>query len=246
MLRLVAQADYNIAYLYFARGEYDRALSGLRFTHKLSEEVGDAYHVALCELDQSEIYLELNLSSDAREMAEQAVSRFRELGMGYEAGKALTNTAIAHGQEGQAFRAIELFAEARAQLVAEKNHVWPSLIDLYQAILFFDEGRYFEARRLALAALSCFLPSGLSSKAVMCHLLLARIALKTGDAHAAHQGAVTPSPSSARSTHPSSPTPGCCSETRSRSSRSSPVHTRRVRWRAKRSKHFAAGCVVKT
>ena len=48
--------------------------------------------------------------------------------MGYEAAKALANTAISHGQEGKAFTALEIFTTARAHMVGEQNHVWPSLI----------------------------------------------------------------------------------------------------------------------
>jgi hypothetical protein len=55
-------------------------------------------------LDLSEIYLELNLSVDAREMAEQAHARFNDLGMGYEAAKALSNAATSHGQEARRSR----------------------------------------------------------------------------------------------------------------------------------------------
>ena len=43
-------------------------------------------------------------------MAEQAHARFNELGMGYEAAKALANAATSHGQEGKAFRRLEIFA----------------------------------------------------------------------------------------------------------------------------------------
>ena len=36
--------------------------------------------------------------------------------------------------------------------VRDKNLVWPSLIDLYEALVLFNEGRLFEARRLCVAA----------------------------------------------------------------------------------------------
>src|SRR5207244_13294570 len=62
----------------------------------------------------------------------------------------------------------------------EKNLVWPWLIDLYQGLLLFHEGRYFEARRLCVAAAAFFDQSALSGKAVLVHLLLARIALQVG------------------------------------------------------------------
>jgi hypothetical protein len=60
----------------------------------------------------------------------------------------------------------------------EKNLVWPWLIDLYQGLLLFHEGRYFEARRLCIGAAAFFDQSPLSGKAVLAHLLLARIALR--------------------------------------------------------------------
>lgn len=177
----VGQADYNIAWLHYLRGEYSRAIEMLHAAAAASKQNGDAYHAALSLLDLSEIYLELNLSADAREMADQAHAQFTALGMGYEAAKALANTAIACGQEGKAFRALELFAAARQQLVAEQNLVWPSLIDLYQAVILVNEGRLFEARRLCDAAVACFETSRLGSKAALCHLLMARIALRLGD-----------------------------------------------------------------
>jgi CHAT domain-containing protein len=178
----VGQADYNIAWLYYLRGEYSRAIELLHAAAATAKRTGDGYHAALSLLDLSEIYLELNLSVDAREMAEQAHSRFNGLGMGYEAAKALANAATSYGQEGKAFKAIELFTDARERMVRENNQVWPSLIDLYQAILLVDEGRLFEARRLGLAALEQFEATGLGSRAALSQLLLARIALRLDDA----------------------------------------------------------------
>ena len=53
---LVAQADYNIAYMYYLRGDYSRALDMLRAVRVACGEVGDLYHAALSTLDESEIY----------------------------------------------------------------------------------------------------------------------------------------------------------------------------------------------
>jgi CHAT domain-containing protein/tetratricopeptide (TPR) repeat protein len=174
----VNQADYNIAYLYYFRGEYGRSIQMLRATRDESRRNGDAYHFALCHLDLSEIYLELNLSEEARQMAHEGQLQFQKLGMGYEAAKTLANEAIAYGQQGMAFRSLELFPQARALFAKEKNLVWPWLIDLYQALVLFNEGRLFEARRLCSAAAKFFDSSILSGKAVLCHLLLSRLALR--------------------------------------------------------------------
>jgi CHAT domain-containing protein len=182
--KLVALADYNIAYLYFFRGQYGPAIEALKATRVECERLGDAYLAALCRLDLSEIYLELNLSEDAAEMAGEALGAFRGLGNGYEAAKSLAFQAISYGQRGKVLRALELFAEARTVFVREQNSVWPALLDLYQALILFSAGRLFEARRSCVAALEAFPPAA-ASKAILSRLLLARLALRLGDVPAA-------------------------------------------------------------
>jgi CHAT domain-containing protein/tetratricopeptide (TPR) repeat protein len=179
------QADYNIAYLYYFRGEYSRAIEMLFATRRRCEVSGDAYHHALCYLDLSEIYLELNLSEEAREMAREGFLRFEKLGMAYEAAKTLANEAIAYGQQGKTVHALERFTQARAMFASEKNLVWPWLLDLYQGLLLFHEGRFFEARRLCAGAANFFDQTALPGKAALAHLLLARIALQVGELPAA-------------------------------------------------------------
>jgi CHAT domain-containing protein len=183
----VVQADYNIAYLYYLRGQYSQAMEMLQATREACQKVGDAYHLALCHLDLSEIYLELNLSEEAAETAQEAYAQFQQLKMGYEAAKSLTHFAIALGQQEKAFRALEGFAQARTMFLREQNLVWPSLIELYQALVLYNEGRLFEARRLCSAALEFFRSSAMPGKAILCHLLLARLSLRTGDLKSARK-----------------------------------------------------------
>jgi CHAT domain-containing protein len=64
---------------------------------------------------------------------------------------------------------------------AEENLVWPWLLDLYQGLLLFHEGRYFEARRLCAGAANFFDQTALRGKAALAHLLLARIALQVAE-----------------------------------------------------------------
>jgi len=181
MPRLRDQADYNIAYWYYLRGEYSRAIEMLFATRQACEASGNAYRIALCYLDLSDIYLELNLSEEAREMAHEGFLRFQKLGMEYEAAKTLANEAIACGQQGKTLRALERFAKAREMFAREKNLVWPRLLDLYQGLLLFEEGRYFEAQRLCEGAAEFFDQAVFPGKSVLARLLLARIALQVGD-----------------------------------------------------------------
>ena len=184
---LVAYADYNIAYLYFLRGEYGRAIKMLRDASVSAKKVDDAYQLALCNLDLSEIYLELNLGAEAGELGRAAHEGFQQLGFGYEAAKALAFTAMAVSRAGQAFEAVNLFAKAKEMFVEDKNKVWPSLIDLYEALVLFNEGRLFEARRLCQTAHEFFRTSTMPGKAVLTELLLARISLRMNDAATAER-----------------------------------------------------------
>jgi tetratricopeptide (TPR) repeat protein len=183
----MAQAEYNIAYLHYLRGAYGRAIESLRTARETAVEAGDRYHAALCHLDLSEIYLELNIDHDALQLAQEAFASFQELGMRYEGAKALCNAAIALSQQGEGFRALDLFAQARDVFEKEKTLVWPSLIDLYRAVVYFNEGRFPEAHRYCLAALEFFRNSPLSGRAILCHLLLARLSLKTGEIDTARE-----------------------------------------------------------
>ncbi len=89
--------------------------------------------------------------------------------------------AVAASRQGQAFEGIKLFNRARELFIRDKNQVWPSLIDLYEALVLLNEGRLFEARRLAGAARDFFITSSMRSKAALAELLLARVALRLND-----------------------------------------------------------------
>ncbi|HTC93216.1 MAG TPA: CHAT domain-containing protein [Terriglobales bacterium] len=181
MPTVAGHADYNIAWLHYLRGEYGKAIDMLLAVREACRSNGDRYHFALCHMDLSEIYLELNLANEAAEMAQEGAKLLEQLGHGYETAKCLANLAIAYGQHGQAFRAIEIFAKARDIFLREQNRVWPSLIDLYKALLLFNEGRYFEARHLCATALEFFSNSMLPGKAILCRLLMARLHQQLGD-----------------------------------------------------------------
>ena len=95
---LLAEVEYNVAYLYYLRGEYARAISSYEISRELSVQAGDPYHQALCDLDQSEMYLELNMSRDGARLAENARCGFQKLKMRYEIAKATAFIGLAANQ----------------------------------------------------------------------------------------------------------------------------------------------------
>jgi CHAT domain-containing protein len=177
---LAAGADYNIAYVYYLRGEYTRSLEMYRAAREHCHALGDTYRGGLCDLDQSEMYLELNLSEEAAHLARRALIAFRQLGLGYESAKALTNLAIAASHHGNSALALVLFRNARELFEIEQNRAWMAIIDLYQALVIYGDKRLAEAQLLCERALEFFSNSPLSAKAALSQLLLARIHLDAG------------------------------------------------------------------
>jgi tetratricopeptide (TPR) repeat protein len=185
MHQMAAQADYNIAYLHYLRGEYARAIELYQHTRVICERAGDPYHSALCDLDQSEIYLDLSLYREAHLLAQQALASFEELKMGYETAKALTFLAIVAHQQGKPTQSLELFARARELFLTEKNALWPAVLDLYRAMVFYHSGQVKEALGSVEAAQSVLSHSGLAGKAALSELLRASLLLQVGDARGA-------------------------------------------------------------
>ncbi|MBW8873941.1 MAG: CHAT domain-containing protein [Acidobacteria bacterium] len=187
MALAAAQADYNIAYLHYQRGEYTRALEMYQRSRAWSLEAGDPYELALCDLDQAEIYLELNLTEEGERLSQLAFAAFEELAMPYEGAKTVAFLAIAAHQQGRDFQALRLFDDARQRFVAQENRVWPAAIDLYQALILHDAGRSPEARRLAERARELFQAARQEARAALCDVLLARIELRMGQPLAARE-----------------------------------------------------------
>ncbi len=177
---LVAQSDYNIAALHYLRGEHSRAIRMLLDALEVCKETNDQYHRALCHLDLSEIYLQLNLAEPAEEMAREASTDFQKLGMEYEAAKSLVNLALAMTRQNKPGPALEMLVKARRRFVEEKNLVWPLLTDFYQAVIMTGQGRYREARTRSLAANRFFRAAGIPDKLVSTQLLLAQLELLDG------------------------------------------------------------------
>jgi tetratricopeptide (TPR) repeat protein len=184
---LVLQADYNIAYLYYLRGEYTRAIDLYREAQKECDRLGDTYHSALCDMDVSEMYLELNLNDEAALRGERAMTHFGALGMAYEMGKALTSVAIATSTHGDLSRALGQFNRARRLFGREQNQVWLALVDFYEALVLFRNGQYRRVRRLCQRALAQFARVKAPGRQALCELLLARLELQSGNFRRAEQ-----------------------------------------------------------
>ena len=182
LANLVARADYNIAYLYYLRGDYAEARRLYQISRERSQASGDAYHTSLCDLDEAEMYLELNLTQEGEELAQRAVDGFRSLGMPYEQAKALVNLAVASSQRRSYRFADRTLIQARRLFRQEQNPVWPALVDQLRAVLAFHESRFDQARRLSTSAWRTLTRTMVPGRAAHCQILLARLCLRDGHA----------------------------------------------------------------
>ena len=178
---LFAQASYNRAYLSFLRGRYSDALQAFsRLRHKF-EISGSQRHRALCDLDQAEIYLQLNLAEDALILARRAIAHFRILNLPYERAKATTFYGVAFMQLRRFDEALDAFSSALELFEKEGNLYWVGLLDLYRAELYFSVERYLDAQALARQAKQTFEQLAIPSKRIASLVLLGRIAYVLND-----------------------------------------------------------------
>lgn len=177
----LAAIEYNAAYLHYLCGDYTDAMR----LYDIARKTGQPYRRALCDLDEAEMYLELNLHREAAELAARAVRQFRGLGMASEQGKAAAFLAIAEGQRGNVREALRGIARSRRPFLRERNDVWLSTLDLYQSILHDRRGDAAKAERLAGRAREYFAGSAFAAKSVTAELLVARLDMRRGNLHSA-------------------------------------------------------------
>lgn len=130
--------------------------------------------MALCDLDESETYLHLNLPRKALALAQKAAESCGKAGLSYERAKALTFAGVAQTQDRRFPEALRAFETARAMFVRERNVYWAASVDLFRAQVLLRTNRAPEARRLAAGAKKEFESLNAPSKVAMSLVLMTR------------------------------------------------------------------------
>jgi tetratricopeptide (TPR) repeat protein len=182
---LTVQADYNIAYLHYLKGEHHQAIELYQKTRILCAGAGDPYHMALCDLDRAEIYLHLNEHKECARLAQDSAAQFQSLEMNYEAAKAYTFLGLAACHQTDFLTSLELFGKARELFLIEKNWIWPAIVDFYRATALYRSGRLSEALKCVGDAQNVLSHSPLKDKAALAELLRSQLHRELGDPVAA-------------------------------------------------------------
>jgi tetratricopeptide (TPR) repeat protein len=177
---LALHARYNRAYAYLLRGQYSQAFASYEELRKIFTRHQSLRHSALCDLDEAEMYLQLNLPQEACHGAEKAIDAFGNLGMRYEQAKATAFFGIALTQNRQFGDALQAFRNSKTLFSQEGNAYWIALLDLYKAEVLFSLGRYWESDSAAKSAEQQFGKLRKAANRAISMVLLARVALQLG------------------------------------------------------------------
>ena len=176
---LAGTCHYNLADLHYMQGQYTRALDILAETRVILSN--DQWFVPLCDLTQSEVYLEINMHRDATRFAEAAYKGLESIGKPFDMAKAIGVMAIAQSQLGEFKEAGRLFQQARTMFKEQGNNVRAAAMDLYRGVMWMQLGRHAEARAIAQEAYDVFMKENLKPKAAYARIVSARASLRLGE-----------------------------------------------------------------
>src|SRR5437016_1929142 len=184
---LAATSNYNLGYHHYTQGEYTRALDILAETRTALSL--DHWHLSLCNLTQSEIYLEINMCHDAIRFAEAAYKEFESIQKPFEMAKAVGVMAIAHSQLREYKEAGRLFEKARSMFKEQGNAVRAASMDLHRGVMWLEMGRYTDTRAVAEEAYNAFMKESIKPKAAYARIVSARASLRLGELECASSNA---------------------------------------------------------
>src|SRR5581483_9916701 len=129
---------------------------------------------------QGEIYLELNMPSEAMTSAEAAYNGFDSIHKPYEMAKALGVMAIAASKLERFVDAERLFEQSRTMFKDQGNAVRAGGMDLYRAVMWLHLKRYGQALAMARNAYDLFTRENVKPKAAFALAVAARAGLALG------------------------------------------------------------------
>lgn len=178
MANLVALVDHNLAELSFYQGEYQQALQQFNGVRQLFVAQGSPVDVAYVDLYRSDIYLALNLWTEALELAVATRPSFENAEMQWETGRLWLNeaAALAHLSDGRTPDAALM--QARAIFAQEGNPLWLAFTDLYEAVFARQAGNFAWAGQKADTAVTTFRQIGLASRAAQALVVAGQSALQ--------------------------------------------------------------------
>ncbi len=181
------QIAYNHAYLRFVRGYFHDALDRFRDLRPQFEDANDKRHVAMCDLDEAEISLQMNLPSHAAELAGRAAQVLKELGISSEVARAEFFQAVAERRLGHTREALHRLEDAERTFRELRDPMWWGVSLHRLAEIDLELGATGRAASRASEGAELLREAGLRERAGYAEVLVAAIELRAGEDEAAER-----------------------------------------------------------
>jgi CHAT domain-containing protein/tetratricopeptide (TPR) repeat protein len=149
-------ADRGISRMHFLRGNYSTALRMIEEVRRRHEAANDSRRVAYCDLDRSEIYLQLNLFEEASTLSTRAHETFENLGNRHEAAMSLMFLGIAEFKLFRDAEADQAFLQSHEIFSLAGNETWCAAVDLWRSQLLIRQQKFAGAQELAERSAEAF------------------------------------------------------------------------------------------
>ncbi len=172
-LRSVAgSVEHDLAFLKTARGNYADALQTFEQARDTFAGLADTVNLAMTDLEESDLYLDLNLPTEALKLAEHAETAFKEMNRPFEQARAMGNRAVALARLGKRETASRLLETARSSFLSQDNKAWSAHADLQLAeIIGQAASQRDQARSLAAEALDAYESLEMKTKQGYAHIV---------------------------------------------------------------------------
>ena len=177
---LLATVYHDLATLQYYRGNYAKAFQVFEHARDIFSSLSDLGNLAQTDLEESDIYLKLNLPEEALRLAKRAETAFIETGMTSAIGRAYVNHAVALARLGQADSVIALLEQARDIFLAQGDQTWVAHIDLQRAEILGHSNQREQARLLAFNASQAYKSLDMKTKQAYAHILSANLSADDG------------------------------------------------------------------
>jgi CHAT domain-containing protein len=174
------QADYSLAIIDFWENRYSAALVTFEKVLDQLQKLGDPRTAVIVQLDLIELYIELNLISNAVYQAEEVIKNAEKMEMKYETAKAhymIARAALKSDDYEKAERSLKM---AEKYFVSENNILWLGLVNFERSRLNLARHFFKRAERFAIKSVKLF--SGLKEhyRVVQSRIILVEVKLKSG------------------------------------------------------------------
>ncbi len=147
-----AEIEASIGNLALFRGRFDRALKFLELSRQKYEALKMPHQTAVAELEIADIYLELNLITEAVEIYGRVADELHNLKMQGEEARARANFGRAAVLQNEIESARNQLQKSARLYVLEKNKVGAAAVKLSEATLELNLGNYAKVLKLTQAA----------------------------------------------------------------------------------------------